>query len=222
MKTFRDLFIRALKVSGPPRPQRWPRGPHGPGRAGAGRRPGAGVTGMVSAPRRRTGTVRSRPRRRRHGGCGARTGSQVRPGPAGAAAVGALSAWPLPSPLRASQVCRPGRWVGPGDPASSVSECRWGFSVRKGGRKQEEVCVIDALLADIRRGFQLRKTARGRGDAEGGSRAAAADAPRDKAPGETHPPPRQSLPWAALVPGTCLPPGSPPQSHRGASSPLLP
>nr|KAF6484953.1 inverted formin 2 [Rousettus aegyptiacus] len=57
-----------------------------------------------------------------------------------------------------------------------------GKPVRKGGRKQEEVCVIDALLADIRRGFRLRKTARSRGDADGGGRAAAADSPRDKAP----------------------------------------
>nr|XP_058914820.1 inverted formin-2 isoform X2 [Kogia breviceps] len=77
-----------------------------------------------------------------------------------------------------------------------------GEPVRKGGGKQEEVCVIDALLADIRKGFQLRKTARGRGDT-------AADPPRNKAPAATRDP----------VGGTSLPTSEPGLDAAAAKEP---
>ncbi|KAF5916873.1 hypothetical protein HPG69_011781, partial [Diceros bicornis minor] len=199
MKTFRDLFLRALKVG---RGRGWS-GSHLLSSGGAGSRGGSRARGhrlricpaqenkdrkeqAAKAERRKQQLAEEEARRPRNedGKPG-----EARPGAGRGRILSSLpqspAAPPTPSPglspLKATL-------VGSGDPVSSVSEGLCGFSVRKGGRKQEEVCVIDALLADIRKGFQLRKTARGRGDADGGSKAAAAEPPRDRAPVATSDP----------------------------------
>ncbi|XP_069494245.1 inverted formin-2 isoform X2 [Ambystoma mexicanum] len=54
-----------------------------------------------------------------------------------------------------------------------------GKIIRKGVVKEEEGCVIDALLSDIRKGFQLRKTARSRCDTDSAPKGSTAETEKE-------------------------------------------
>nr|XP_021384594.1 inverted formin-2-like [Lonchura striata domestica] len=59
-----------------------------------------------------------------------------------------------------------------------------GKVIKKGLMKQEEVCVIDALLADIRKGFTLRKT-KNRHEAEAVPKPLSAESPEESQSGQS-------------------------------------
>ncbi|XP_010181448.1 PREDICTED: inverted formin-2-like, partial [Mesitornis unicolor] len=59
-----------------------------------------------------------------------------------------------------------------------------GKVIKKGVVKQEEVCVIDALLADIRKGFVLRKT-KNRHEADALPKTRPAESPEESQPGKS-------------------------------------
>uniref|UniRef100_A0A8C0ZEV3 Inverted formin-2 n=1 Tax=Cyanistes caeruleus TaxID=156563 RepID=A0A8C0ZEV3_CYACU len=58
-----------------------------------------------------------------------------------------------------------------------------GKVIKKGLMKQEEVCVIDALLADIRKGFTLRKT-KNRHESDAAPKPLSAESPEENHSGE--------------------------------------
>ncbi|XP_077179953.1 inverted formin-2 isoform X2 [Paroedura picta] len=62
-----------------------------------------------------------------------------------------------------------------------------GKIIKKGAVKQEEVCVIDALLADIRKGFQLRKTARNKAESDTPVKTSPGQAPKGREIGKSIP-----------------------------------
>ncbi|XP_009994156.1 PREDICTED: adenylosuccinate synthetase isozyme 1 [Chaetura pelagica] len=65
----------------------------------------------------------------------------------------------------------------------------WWGQVKKGMAKQEEVCVIDALLADIRKGFTLRKT-KNRHDLDALPKTSPAESPEESQSGKSIKDPR--------------------------------
>ncbi|XP_057221676.1 inverted formin-2-like [Malurus melanocephalus] len=59
-----------------------------------------------------------------------------------------------------------------------------GKVIKKGLMKQEEVCVIDALLADIRKGFTLRKT-KNRHETDAAPKSSSAESPEESQSGKS-------------------------------------